>query len=89
MKIIKNDGRLEDFDSSKIKTSIENAASDAGSVLNSSDLRILASDVEKILRDIRKDSLVTSSYEVTGAVIKVLKRDEFYNTLKAYVEFDK
>lgn len=89
MRIIKNDGRLEEFDINKIKTSVENAARDAGALLNASDIRILASDVEKILLNIRKDSLTTSSYEVTGAIIKVLKKDEFYKTLKAYVEFDK
>ena len=89
MKIVKRDGRLEDFNAKKIKTSIENAANDSEAVLNESDLKIIVSDVEKILSNIRKDSLLSSSYEVFGVVFDVLKRDGFNNVLKSYVEFDK
>ncbi len=89
MKIIKKDGRLEEFNPSKIRTSIENAAKDSGSFLNSSDLKILSSDVEKAIRTIRKDSLITSSYEVIGIIFSILKNDGFNNILKAYIEFDK
>ena len=89
MKIIKKDGRLEEFNPNKIRTSIENAANDSGSFLNSSDLRILSSDVEKVIRTIRKDSLITSSYEVTGIIFSILKNDGFNNILKSYIEFDK
>lgn len=89
MEIVKKDGRLEEFDVRKIKTSIENAASDCDTVLNESDLKILVSDVENTLITIRKDSFVTSSYEVIGVVFDVLKRDGFNKVIKAYVEFDK
>lgn len=89
MKIIKKDGRIEEFNINKIKTSIENAAKDSGSFLNSSDLRILSSDIEKTIRTIRKDSLITSSYEVTGIIINILKDDGFNNILRAYIKFDK
>ena len=89
MKIIKKDGRLEEFNLNKIKTSIENAANDAGALLNQSDLKILSSDVEKAIRTIRKDSLITSSYEVTGIIFSILKSDGFNNILKSYIEFDK
>lgn len=89
MKIIKKDGRLEEFNISKIKTSIENAASDSESMVNESDLNILVDDIEKLLINIRKDSLVTSSYEVIGVIFEIFKRDGFNSILKAYVEFDK
>lgn len=89
MKIVKRDGRLEEFDAKKIKISIENAANDSDTVLNESDLKILVSDVEKTLSNIRKNSLVTSSYEVVGVIFDVLKRDGFNKVLKSYVEFDK
>lgn len=89
MKIVKRDGRLEEFDAKKIKISIENAANDSDTVLNESDLKILVSDVEKTLSNIRKDSLVTSSYEVVGVIFDVLKRDGFNKVLTSYVEFDK
>ena len=89
MKIIKKDGRLEEFNINKIKTSIENAAKDSGSFLNSSDLKILAEDIKKTILLIRKDPCITSSYEVTGFLFSVLARDGFNNVLKAYIEFDK
>ncbi|WP_291651424.1 ATP cone domain-containing protein [Clostridium sp.] len=89
MNIIKKDGRLEEFNIRKVKTSIENAAGDSESMLNESDLNILVDDVEKLLLKIRKDTLVTSSYEVIGAIFEILKRDGFNNILRAYVEFDK
>ncbi|MDZ5016612.1 hypothetical protein GNF72_15515 [Clostridium perfringens] len=89
MKIIKKDGRLEEFNVKKIKTSIENAARDSGSMLNESDLKILVNDAEKTLLKTRKDSLITSSYEVIVVIIDILKRDGFYSILRSYLEFDK
>ncbi|MDV4152102.1 ATP cone domain-containing protein [Clostridium sp. AL.422] len=89
MKIIKKDGRLEEFNINKIKTSIENAAKDSGSFLNSSDLRILADDIQKTILAIRKDPCITSSYEVTGIIFSILRNDGFSNILKAYIEFNK
>ncbi|EOR27783.1 MULTISPECIES: ATP cone domain-containing protein [Clostridium] len=89
MKIIKKNGRLEDFNIKKVKISIENAARDSGAMVNESDLKIIIKDVEKYLLNIRKDSLITSSYEVIGVVFEVLKRDGFKSILKAYMEFDK
>lgn len=89
MKIIKKDGRIEDFNINKIKTSIENAASDSETMLNESDLNMLVSDIKKILDETRKDSFITSSYEVIGVIFNILKRDGFSKLLSSYVEFDK
>lgn len=89
MKIIKKDGRIEDFNINKIKTSIENAASDGETMLNESDLNILVSDIQNILEETRKDSFITSSYEVIGVIFNILKRDGFSKLLGSYVEFDK
>ncbi|GAA0084452.1 ATP cone domain-containing protein [Clostridium sp. MB05] len=89
MKIIKKDGRLEEFNVKKIKTSIENAARDSGTMLNESDLKILVNDAEKTLLKTRKDSLITSSYEVIGVIFDILKRDGFNSILRSYLEFDK
>jgi transcriptional repressor NrdR len=89
MKIIKKDGRLEEFNVKKIKTSIENAARDSGTMLNESDLKILVNDAEKTLLKTRNDSLITSSYEVIGVIFEILKRDGFNSILRSYLEFDK
>lgn len=88
MKIVKKDGRVEEFNSKKIKTSIENSANEVGVVLNESDLIILVKDVEEKLINIREGDLITSSYEVIGVVFSILKRDGFKSVLKSYIEFD-
>lgn len=89
MKIIKKDGRLEEFNINKAKTSIENAANDSKLVLNESDLKIIISDIEKTIAAIRKDSPITSSYEVNGVIFNVLIKYGFNSVLKSYVEFNK
>jgi len=88
MKIAKKDGRVEEFNSKKIKTSIENSANEVGVVLNESDLIILVKDVEEKLLKIREGDLITSSYEVIGVIFSILKRDGFNSVLKSYIEFD-
>lgn len=88
MKIVKKDGRVEEFNSKKIKTSIENSANEVGVVLNESDLIILVKDVEEKLLKIREGDLITSSYEVIGVIFSILKRDGFNSVLKSYIEFD-
>lgn len=88
MKIIKKDGRIEEFNSKKIKTSIENSANEVGVILNESDLVVLVQDIEKKLIETRKSELVTSSYEVIGVIFFILKRDGFKNILESYMQFD-
>lgn len=88
MKIIKKDGRIEEFNSKKIKTSIENSANEVGVILNESDLMVLVQDIEKKLIETRKSELVTSSYEVIGVIFLILKRDGFKTVLESYMQFD-
>ena len=88
MKIIKKDGRIEEFNLNKIKTSIENSANEVGIILNESDLMVLVQDIEKKLIETRKSELVTSSYEVIGVIFLILKRDGFKNVLESYMQFD-
>lgn len=88
MKIIKKDGRIEEFNSKKIKTSIENSANEVGVILNESDLMVLVQDIEKKLIETRKNELVTSSYEVIGVIFLILKRDGFKTVLESYMQFD-
>lgn len=89
MKIIKRDGRLEEFNLLKVRVSLQNAANDINFTLNESDLKILVKDIETFLKKIRKDSYITSSYEVIGVIFEVLKRDGFNNILTSYLKFDK
>lgn len=88
MEVIKKDGSIQRFDEKKIQSSLFNAANDAkGANLNKSDIKILNSDVLKILKLIRKDCTPTSTYEIRGIMINTLKANKFINVLKAYIEF--
>lgn len=89
MKIIKKDGRLEEFNIGKIKTSIENAGRDSETILNESDIKILLEDIEKVLNLIKVNRDTTSSYEVIGIILDILRKDGFNNVLKSYVNFEK
>ena len=75
MKIIKKDGRIQEFDESKIYNSIRGASRDLDrSTLNESDLNMLRGEDGK-----------TSSFEIVGVVCGVLKDDGFINVLDAYL----
>ena len=89
MKIIKKDCRLEEFNIGKIKTSIENAGRDSETILNESDIKILLEDIEKVLSLIKVNRDTTSSYEVIGIILDILRKDGFNNVLKSYVQFEK
>ena len=89
MKIIKKDGRLEEFNIGKVKTSIENAGRDSETILNESDIKILLEDIEKVLDLIKVNRDTTSSYEVIGVILNILKKDGFNNIAKSYVDFEK
>lgn len=89
MKIIKKDGRLEEFNIGKIKTSIENAGRDSETILNESDINILLEDIEKVLNLIKVNRDTTSSYEIIGIILDVLRKDGFNNISKAYINFEK
>lgn len=86
MKIIKKDGRIQEFDKSKIATSISNAAS--GYSLTESDLKMVVEDIIKLLNKIRKDETPTSSYEIIGVITEVLVQDGFKLVLKEYISHE-
>lgn len=87
MKIIKKDGRIEDFLQRKIQTSIENTAKDVGIYLNQSDLHILLTDVTSKLKALRRlTNTPTSTYEVRGIVISVLLENKFTQIAHAYLK---
>lgn len=85
MMVIKKDGRLQNLDPEKIKTSVLNAASDTKAVLNESDIKIVVSDVIKTIETIRGKNENTSTYEIIGVLVNILKRDGFSNIVDAYL----
>lgn len=70
--VIKKNGRIENFISDKIKTSIYNCASENNILLNSKDLDIIANDVERKINRIRGLNSYTSSFEIQAIVLDVL-----------------
>ena len=87
MKLIKKDGRIQEFESDKIYTSIENASRAVTDLsLNESDLKIIVNDIKLRINKVRKDETPTSSYEVIGVITNVLKENGFTEVLKAFIE---
>lgn len=89
MKIIKKDGRVEEFKLEKLATSLNNAANDLNLTLNQSDIDVISKDVQDILKNIRGEEKETSSYEVIGIVIEALKHEKFSEVLRSYVKYKK
>lgn len=89
MMVIKKDLRLQEFNEGKINVSIENASKDVRNMpLNSSDVKILAEDVIKNIKDIRKGNGNTSSYEIIGIIVEVLEKRGFEAIIKEFIEFN-
>ena len=89
MQVIKKDGRLQNLEPDKIKISILNATSTANHILNESDIKIIVKDIVKTIKEQRAGYGNTSSYEIIGVVLSVLKRDGFNDVISAYVGYEK
>ena len=89
MQVIKKDGRLQELDANKIKIIILNATSVTKALLNESDIKIIVKDIIKIIEDLRSEYGNTSSYEIVGVVVEVLKRDGFDDVISSYIEYSK
>lgn len=89
MKVVKKSGTLQEYDESKVLTSVVNAASDTEEMsLNESDIKVLVEDVTHLLKEIRRDGSNTSSFEITGVVSFVLLRDGFGKILEAFMNYE-
>lgn len=86
IKVIKKDGRIEDFNDSKVMRSITNSADRVKIQFNKSDLDTICMDVEKKIKEIRKDGSPTSTYEVRSLVVELLIDIGFSKVANSYVE---
>lgn len=89
MQVIKKDGRLQELEANKIKVSILNATSETKALLNESDINVLVKDIVKSIENLRSEYGNTSSYEIIGVVVDVLKRDGFEEVVSSYVGYEK
>lgn len=77
IKVIKRDGRLEDFSMLKLLRSINNSADDINAYFSEKDLELIGVDIERLIKEIRKDGSPTSSYEIRGIVVGTLYKSGF------------
>ena len=89
MTVIKKDGRLQELDIEKIKISILSATNESKELLNESDVKILVEDIDSKIKEVRKDGENTSSYEISGIAISILKRDGFSDIVEKYIGYEK
>ncbi|MFT5874678.1 MAG: transcriptional repressor NrdR [Clostridium sp.] len=82
MKVIKQDGRLQNFDINKIKTSVARASDDANEPLNESDLDNLGRAVEKEIENLQKDTI--QSYLIQSLVLSEIEKSGFHHVGKYY-----
>jgi transcriptional regulator NrdR family protein len=79
LKVVKRKGNIVDFNHDKIRTSVENSARDAGIYLTAGELDMIAREVEKTIINVRGEDGTTSSYEIRGVVVRVLKAMGYRN----------
>lgn len=82
MKVIKRDGRLEDFALTKIKTSIERASDDAQQPFNVSDISNLAMGIEAGIKKLQKDTITSDI--IQNFVLSELVKEGFEIVSKYY-----
>lgn len=83
IKILKKDGRLQEFDKYKIERTIKSASYEAEIGINESDVNILSKDIEEKLSKLPEP---ISSYSVFGIIINSLVKNGFTQVALAYVK---
>lgn len=83
MKVIKRDGRVQEFDLDKLARSIDAASDDAGEPLTESDLHNISKDIEAILKSLGKEEITHD--EIRKIVLDVLEKEGFKDIAKAYI----
>lgn len=86
MKVIKKDGRMQDFIKDKLALSIKNSARDVGVLLSEKESLLLSEDVRKKVIFLRGDDGVTSSYEIRAIMTDIMVNSGYSNLAKHYNE---
>jgi transcriptional repressor NrdR len=82
MKVVKRDGRIQDFDLDKIIVSIERASDDIGEPMNESDANCAAQSIEKNIKAQGKEAITFQ--EIRNIVTSELKKLGFSDIAAAY-----
>lgn len=84
MNVLKRDGRTEAFALEKIATSVINAADDVNVRISDKDGLIVAMDVQNLIRRLRGEDGLTSSYEIRGVLNCVLRHFGYHKVFEHY-----
>lgn len=83
MRVIKRNNTIDIFNPSKIRQSILNASNSSGILITDMELEYLTREITRKLNKIRYED--TSSYEIYGIVIEVLKYHNYTNIYNQYI----
>jgi len=84
MKVIKKDGRVQDFDIEKIRVSIENASDEAKAPMADSDISNIIEDVQKMIDSSGLQRIHSS--DIQTMVVNTLKKLGFSVVARYYFE---
>lgn len=86
MKIIKRDGRKQEFSKDKIVTSIKNSAKDCNCSLTASDVNYISKVVETNIKKLLEQKDILTSQELRMLLYEALIECQFKQVAKAYIE---
>jgi transcriptional regulator NrdR family protein len=87
MKVIKKDGRMQDFDIEKIKLTLERVSDDVHEPLTESDIKKLAKIINDVI--VNKNKEHVHSFEIRQIVIDQLRDAGFAHIAQAYDDYQK
>lgn len=85
MKVIKKDGRIQDFDIQKIRVSVENASDEANAPMSSSDIGNIIEDIQQIIDSSELQRIHVS--DIQTMVVNTLKKLGFSVVARYYYEY--
>lgn len=85
MKVIKKDGRIQEFDIEKIKLTLERVSDEVGKPFTKSDIDNLAKFIQKAISDTNKEYM--RSFEIHRIVVEQLKVAGFNHIAQAYDDY--
>ncbi|MFA9397285.1 MAG: ATP cone domain-containing protein [Clostridiaceae bacterium] len=86
MNVIKRDGRIQEFDIKKVRTSFQNASDDAKMPFTKSDIDVLVENVEDNLN--KTDIKIISVKEIQEASYNAMIESGFKTVAKFYKSYE-
>ncbi len=82
MKVIKRDGRIQEFDIGKIQITLESVSDEISKPLTASDIKKLLASIEKAVYSRNQDEIRSS--EIFEIVVEKLEKAGFHDIAAAY-----